>query len=62
MDARVSNADYAIQQQYSAAAEAAPARRTSVLSRIQFKPNLIVLSWIAPVLLLIVWEALAQVG
>lgn len=62
MDARVSNADYAIQQQYSAAVEAAPAHRSSVLSRIQFKPNLIVLSWIAPVLLLIVWEALAQVG
>jgi sulfonate transport system permease protein len=62
MDARVSNADYAIQQQYSAPTDAGPARRASALSRIQFKPNLIVLSWIAPVLLLIVWEALAQVG
>jgi sulfonate transport system permease protein len=62
MDARVSNADYAIQQQYSAPTDAAPARRASALSRIQFKPNLILLSWIAPVLLLIVWEALAQVG
>lgn len=62
MDARVSNADYAIQQQYRSPTDDTPARRTSFLSRIQLKSNLVVLSWIAPVLLIIVWEALAQAG
>ncbi len=62
MDARVSNADYAIQQQYRASADATPVRRASAFSRIPLKPNLVVLSWIAPVLLLIVWETLAQAG
>lgn len=62
MDARVSNADYAIQQQYRSPTDDTPARGTSFLSRIQLKSNLVVLSWIAPVLLIIVWEALAQAG
>lgn len=62
MDARVSNADYAIQQRYRATADDTPARHASFLSRIQLKPNLVALSWIAPVLLIIVWETLAQTG
>ena len=58
----MSNADYAIQQQYSAPAGAAPKRTTSAFPQIRFKPNLVLLSWIAPFLLVVVWEALAQAG
>lgn len=58
----MSNADYAIQQQYSAPAGAAPKRTISAFPQIRFKPNLVLLSWIAPFLLIVVWEALAQAG
>ncbi|UGV28899.1 ABC transporter permease subunit [Rhodopseudomonas boonkerdii] len=51
-----------MQQQYSASAGAAPKRTISAFPQIRFKPNLVLLSWIAPFLLIVVWEALAQAG
>jgi sulfonate transport system permease protein len=62
MDGRVSNVDYVIQQEYRAPATPAPTRHASAIAKPGLKPNLIVLSWIAPVILIVVWEALAQAG
>lgn len=58
----MSNAEYVIQRDYRAPASTAPVRSVAATSKSGFKPNLTALSWIAPVLLIIVWEALAQAG
>jgi sulfonate transport system permease protein len=60
MDHNVSNADYVIQKQYRA--PAATASTTAPTPAPGAKLNLVALSWIAPVILLVVWEALAQAG
>lgn len=56
----MSNVEYVLQQEYRAPARpaAAPTRRVAR----PHKPNLLLLSWIAPVVLAIVWEALARAG
>ena len=54
----MSNVDYVIQQEYAAPARAA-LPKPSAAPR---KPNLLLLSWIAPVVLVIVWETLARIG
>jgi sulfonate transport system permease protein len=54
----VSNVEYVIQQQYQAPTRAAPPPRVAAPR----KPNLLLLSWIAPVVLIVVWEALARAG
>ncbi|MDB5617727.1 MAG: binding-protein-dependent transport system inner rane component [Tardiphaga sp.] len=54
----VSNIDYVIQQEYVAAARVAPTPRIAVAR----KPSLLLLSWIAPIILVIVWETLARAG
>lgn len=53
----MSNVEYVIQQEY-AAARVTPTPRIATLR----KPNLLLLSWIAPVLLVIAWETLARIG
>jgi hypothetical protein len=54
----VSNVEYVLQQEYRSPARVAPARRVAKTR----KPNLMLLSWIAPLVLVIVWEALARAG
>jgi sulfonate transport system permease protein len=60
----LSNAEYLIQQDYRAPSTTAtaPTRGAVAAPKPAFTPNLVVLSWIAPVVLLIVWELLAQAG
>jgi sulfonate transport system permease protein len=54
----VSNVDYVIQQDYATPTRAAPPKPIAMPR----KPNLLLLSWIAPVALVIVWETLARIG
>jgi len=54
----VSNVDYVIQQEYTAPPRAAPPATVAV----PCKPNLLLLSWIAPVVLVILWETLTRIG
>lgn len=58
----MSNIEYVIQQQYRAGSTASTVRQKTIASKIAFKPNLVLLSWIAPIILVIVWESLAQAG
>lgn len=55
----MSNVEYVIQQEYKGVVPATA--RAATVARVR-KPNLLVLSWIAPVVLIIVWEFMAQAG
>lgn len=54
----MSNIDYVIKREYLVATPRRPAARRHPNGRTQ----LLLMSWIAPVILLVVWEALAQAG
>jgi len=54
----VSNVDYVIQQEYAVPERAALPKPIAAPR----KPNLLLLSWIVPVVLVIVWETLARIG
>jgi sulfonate transport system permease protein len=55
----LSNIDYVIKQEYIAATPPRPSARRRIVDQ---KALLLAVSWIAPVVLIIVWETLAQAG
>ncbi|MDB5653624.1 MAG: ssuC [Tardiphaga sp.] len=54
----MSNVEYVIQQEYRALARGTVTPRAAAPR----KPRLLLLSWIAPIVVVVIWEALAQAG